>query len=388
MSTLISIVVILAIIALVGRILVLNSEKIKFFATGLDSGFQMGEIGVLWKLAKQNELEEPQDLYVSVSSLNACIAKVISNAKETGSENSFKTQQFLEKLYKFRTRIALEKDNKRGLEDTRTLEKGLRVRIILPGKGVFVSKIMNNGRELVLELPSQEDKKVKHLHVLPADEWEGQKISVYFWRKGDAGYAFDTIVLGSGVFLAQTCLFVRHSDKLDRTQKRQSVRCNCEIYAQMYLLNTENIDYHAIEIDPGYRCLLEDISEDGAMIRVGGKGKTNVQIKLQFTIADTFVMMFGIVRAVEYNKALDQSRLHFECTHIEPAMKNAILSYVYKVIPEEQKEINEALIQAEKDSIESENSVTNSSSESLQSGIQLPDTSQIDENADLETLLK
>ena len=43
----------------------------------------------------------------------------------------------------------------------------------------------------------------------------------------------------------------------------------------------------------------------------------------------------------------NQSRLHFECTHIAQGMKNAILSYVYKVIPQEQKDINEAIAQAE-----------------------------------------
>ena len=53
--------------------------------------------------------------------------------------------------------------------------------------------------------------------------------------------------------------------------------------------------------------------------------------------------MFGIVRTVEYNEDLNQSRLHFECIHIEPAMKNQILSYVYNIMSDSEKEIYDAL---------------------------------------------
>ena len=74
------------------------------------------------------------------------------------------------------------------------------------------------------------------------------------------------------------------------------------------------------------------------MVRIGGKGVPNVQLKMQFTIDGKLIIMFGIVRTVEYNSDIDQSRLHFECVHIEPQMKNQILSFVYNIMsPEERK---------------------------------------------------
>ena len=96
-------------------------------------------------------------------------------------------------------------------------------------------------------------------------------------------------------------------------------------------------------------CLLEDISEDGALIRIGGKGVSNLHIKLQFTIGESFIVMSGFVRGVEYDEEKNQSKLHFECTYIDTPMKNAILSYVYNVIPDEEKEIIQAMELAEKD---------------------------------------
>ena len=142
-----------------------------------------------------------------------------------------------------------------------------------------------------------------------------------------------------------------------RTQKRQSIRSECQIYASMYMIRGEVKDFRSPEQDEGYKCLIEDISEDGAMIRIGGMGRNNVQIKIQFTLNDVLVIMYGVIRAVEYNKVINQSRLHFECVHIENDMKNAVLSYVYRVTPEHEREKAEALSLVEGDSLMDEQEV-------------------------------
>lgn len=337
----------LVLIAVFIRLMVVFKDKISFFSTGLDNSFKFGEVAVLWKLAKQCELEDPMTLYVSVPALNRCINSVITKARHNGTENSFKIQNFLARLYKFRTRIALVADGKRGLDSTQSLQKGQRLRIILPGKGVFFSRILNSGHEMVISLPRQKD-----VITVAPEEWLHKQIHVYFWRKGDAGYVFDSEVGKTGIFLGQDALFIHNSNQLLRTQKRQSIRCACKIYAEMFMIKTAQPDFSAVDNEGGFRCLLEDISEDGALIRIGGKGVPNVQIKLQFTIDEVFVMMFGVIRSVEFNAALNQSRLHFECTHIEPNMKNAVLSFVYNVIPQEQKEVHEALSATEEDMTE------------------------------------
>ena len=330
------------------RIFVVNKDKVAFYAKGLDYNFRRSEIKVLWKLAQENELEDPSALYVSLPLLNRCINAMISKAHKSGTEHSFHVQNLLTKLYDFRTRVALEEEEKKGLENTKSLEKGQKMRIVLKGSGVFFSHILNNGQEIVISLPKQ-DGKVKY----KGNEWEGKEIIVFVWRKGDAMYSFNSKVYNSGIFQGTECLYISQGTDLRRAQKRQSIRSSCSIYAQMYMIRSEVVDFDLVEDGEGFRCLLENISEDGAMIRIGGRGKTNVQIKLQFTLNDTFIMMYGVIRSVEYNSQLNQSRLHFECTHINPVMKNAILSYVYKVVTPEQKEIHEAIQQSEKDALDS-----------------------------------
>lgn len=332
------------IVLIVVRVLKHFSGHIKFFAAGKDQKFSMSEILTLWKLARMCDLEEPISLFYSVPSLSRCITHIIEEAEEKGTQDTPQIQEFLSKLYKYRTKIELESDQKKGLDSTKGLEKGQKLRIILPGKGLFESQILNNGRELIIKLPTQ-----KGVLKFKGDEWVDQDISIYLWRKGDANYVFDSRVLGTSVFNGQPALFITQSDKIFRAQKRRSVRCECHLPAALYIIKDALINYSTVETTPGYKCILEDISEDGAMIRIGGKGVSNTQIKIQFELEGTFILMFGIIKAVEFNAEINQSRLHFECTHVEPTMKNHILSFVYKVLPERQKEIFAALTETEQD---------------------------------------
>lgn len=320
-------------------------DEINFFATGLDNKFGLGEIWSLWKLGKEADLEEPVSLFLSVPSLNRAIATYLKSVRAEGIETKESVQNFLTKLYKFRTKINLEHQKNKGLDSTKFLDNGQRLRIIFPGKGVFKSVIVNNGYEIVITLPTQDN-----IHKIESEDWINKDISVYLWRKGDAHYVFDTKVTNAGIFNGQTVLYLAQTKDLVRAQKRKSVRTECNLPATMFFLKPELLDFNEIFDDStGYRCLLEDISEDGAMVRVGGQGKVDAQIKLQFKINDSLIMMFGIVRAVEYNKTHNQSRLHFESIHVDPEMRNKILSFVYNILPEEQKDVFEALTQTGED---------------------------------------
>ena len=318
--------------------------QIEFLTTGIDNGFSVSEIHLLWKLGREADIENPHSLYVSLSALNQAIAIISLRAKNDGSENDNKIQTFLSKLYKFRTKLDLEHENKKGLESTKYLDKNQRLRIILKGQGVFSSVILNNGYEMTIKVPVQDG-----IAKVPAENWVDRTVSVYLWRKKDAHYVFDTRVTNSGIFLGQPVIFLAQTNQLLRTQKRKSVRTSCDLDAQLYFLPAEKVDYNAIEQDQGYRCIIEDVSEDGAMIRVGGQGQPNARIKLQFYINNDLIVMFGIIRAVEYNAKINQSRLHFECLHVAAEMKNAILSFVYNVLPESEKEVFDALSGTEED---------------------------------------
>ncbi len=344
MNTFVPIIISLVVLIAIFRVVYLFKDNIKFFSTGLDSGFKLTEIYLLWKLAKIADLEDPLTLYWSLPALEKGIAATISNAKNNGLEHSKKTQDFLAKLYAYRTKLELNPKNKKGLTSTKFIDVGQKIRVILKGRGVFSAEVLNNSKDLIISLPLQNNQ-----ITIAGVDWVGMMMSVYLWRKDDAAYVFDTYVRENSMFNGKSVLCLSHTDNLLRTQKRRSVRCECHIYAQMYIIKSETADLKSMETQPGLKCLLEDISEDGALIRIGGKGVSNLHIKLQFTIGESFIVMSGFVRGVEYDEEKNQSKLHFECTYIDTPMKNAILSYVYNVIPDEEKEIIQAMELAEKD---------------------------------------
>ena len=340
-TTVTFIIIIVVILAALGAIYTAFKPRINFFITGMDSGFSLSEISMLWNAAELCKLEQPTALFYSLPSLTKCMTQ-ISNL--TSVDNSQKNQLLMTKLFNYRTKIQNEADDKKGMTTTHSLDKGQPLRIILPGKGVFTSEIVGNGNFLVINVPRQ-----KNLIPYTGEDWVGRVVSVYLWRKGDARYVFDTTVTQSGLFLGKSALFLKHSSNLVRTQKRKAVRVKCQIYGMLYIIKKDKVDINAIETQNGFRCLIEDISESGALIRIGGKGVQNVKIKLQYNIQNKLILMVGVVRTVEFNEEQNQSLLHFECTHIENAMRNEVLKFVYNMMPQNEKEVLEALEQTEVD---------------------------------------
>lgn len=365
MSILIAIIIISILFIALASVYSVFKHKIQFFITGLDSGFSIADIALLWKVSQICDLDIPNSLFYSIDALSKCMTQITTQASNDGTDKSQKFQTLLSKLYDYRTKIQNESDDKKGMSTTRSLEKGQKLRIILPGKGVFASEIVNNGNQMVINVPKQKD-----MIIIPGEQWVGKVVSVYLWKTGDARYVFDTTVTEHGLYLGKSALFLKHSANLVRTQKRKSVRVKCQINATLYIVRKGVTDINRIETQNGYRCILEDISESGALIKIGGKGAQNVKLKLQFTMHNHLILMVGIVRTVEYNAEKNQSLLHFECTHIEQQMKNEILSFVYNTLPENEKEVLEALEQTESD-IDVNFVSGENSSQNLMSGTQV-----------------
>lgn len=379
MYTVVAIIVISFFLLILAFVYSVYKTKIKFFITGIDAGFSMSDALLLWNVSQICELDEPTTLFFSLPALTKCMSQITNQASADNQIDSPKYQTLLSKLFAYRTKIQNESDNKKGLTSTETLESGQRLRIILPGKGVFASKIINNGKMLIITIPKKND-----IITISAEEWVGKVINVYFWRKGDAQYVFDTVVVQTGIYLGKSTLYVKHSYNLTRTQKRRSVRAKCEIYADLFFIKKSDNNEQIIESKNGFRCLLQDISESGALIKIGGKGRENIKIKLQFSIQNKLIIMTGIVRKVEYNIEKNQSLLHFECTHIEQSMKNEILAYVYNMLPENEKEVLEAIRQTEDDSkneIENELNVSETGSQKSKKEISDAQTDSTDNDS-------
>jgi len=306
---------------------------VQFYAKGKDSGFSFKEIELLKRLALKSKLEEPTALFFSQKQLDNCISSLIKSLRLAGTENDKENQDFLSKLYDFRKKIEMEKPRiKNGISNSRQISEGQNLRILVQNYGVYHSQVVKNtSGHLAISRPVNDK--------IPATfSWMGMKLSVYFWRSEDAGYVFDSEVQDEVFSKGIASLKISHSDSLFRTQKRKSVRVKKHKAAFLYPVANED-EIHKIEENPGIKCFMEDLSDSGCCITVGGKAKPGLRVKVQFHLNNSLICMGGTVRMVEHKEEMNRSKLHVEADPLPIEIRNQILGDVFGMLPEEEDDL-------------------------------------------------
>ena len=306
---------------------------LQFYARGKDAGFSIKEIELLRRLAVKSSLEEPSALFFSQNQLDICIRSLVKGMNHTGGEEDKESHDFLSKLYDFRKKIEMNRPVfKNGIKDSRQISDGQNLRILVKGVGVFKSQIIRNSNQSILISRPVSTKTTQ------AFSWTGTNISVYFWRLDDAGYVFDTVVEDEVVSKGLSSLKLTHSQSLFRTQKRKSIRLKINKASFLYLVSNED-DAHKLEVDPGLKCYLKDISETGCAVAIGGKAADGMRIKIQFAINNNPVVMPGTVRSVDYSENQDQSLLHVEADALPIETRNLILGEIFGMLPDDEEDL-------------------------------------------------
>jgi len=363
--------VVLVIIVLVSGLLALfftlsgkeGSGWVQFYAKGKDSGFSFKEIELLRQVAVKCNLDEPAALFWSQEQLDQCIRSLVRGMYFSGGDTELSKHDFLSKLYDFRKKVEMQKPRiKSGISNSRQISDGQNVRVLVEGSGVFKSQVIKNtSRYLTISRPTSSK-------ISATFSWQGLKISVYFWRSDDAGYVFDSDVQDEVFSKGLPALKISHSDALFRTQKRKSIRAKVHKPAFMYpVINEEQIN--VIETDPGLKCFLEDLSDTGCAVTVGGKASTDVRVKIQFAISNSPISMCGTIRSVEYKADADKSILHIEADSMPIEVRNKILGEVFGMLPEDEEELPFRMLEQEADELSAEPLVSqgNSAGEGLDS---------------------
>ena len=330
-------IIIIAVSGVLMLVLFLTSKEragwLQFYAKGKDSGFSFREIEILRQLAVKSNLEEPSSLFWSQHQLDLCIRSLVRSIHLSGSDGDQRNQDFLSKLYDFRKKVEMEKPRiKNGISNSRQISEGQNLRILVPGSGVFKSQtVKNTNSYLTISRPTSSK-------LSGTFSWQGLKISIYFWREDDAGYVFDSEVQDEVFSKGISSLKISHSDSLFRTQKRKSVRIKLHKSAFLYPMIGEE-ENNKLEVRAGLKCYLEDLSDTGCAITVGGKAQGGMRIKVQFALKNVPIVMCGTVRSVEYKEDLNRSLLHVEADLLPIEIRNIILGEVFGMLPEEEEDL-------------------------------------------------
>lgn len=304
---------------------------LQFYLKGRESGFDFREINLLRRVAVESKLENPTSLFWSMKQLDRSIKGVIVRYRSRSQEQDPEYNRLLSKLFELRKRVEFELPKyKIGIKSSRKISPRQSLRIMLPGLGPFTSSVVENlPRYLAIQYPQGPK--------LPEGfSWKNQKIAVHFWRAEDAGYSFQTKVLGDYLDRQYPILHVSQSDNLLRTQKRNSVRAETNLDGELFPLKSIGLASENAEEGRGLRCRVVDISEGGCAVLIGGKAKVGLPLKLQFSLGDGVVIVNGVVKGINFDEKKGRSLLHVQAVPPGPTVRNRILTYVYNLFGERQ----------------------------------------------------
>jgi c-di-GMP-binding flagellar brake protein YcgR len=254
---------------------------------------------------------------------------MVQGIRESGESEEHGTQTFLSKLYDYLNKMELEASSAgSAISSTRQLNEGQSVRILIPGVGVYNSEVIKSGGNfLTVSRPTN-----TKLSSVP--HWDGLGVSIYFWRDDDAGYVFDTEVVDEVYSRGISSLKVAHCDSLFRTQKRKSQRLKLNKPAFLYLADENDIPGD-IEKRPGLKCVLEDVSDTGCAVRVGGQASLGMKVKVQFALNNVPICILGDVRAVDFREDINNSLMRIQAEPLPLSMKNHILGEIFGMQPDD-----------------------------------------------------
>ncbi|SIQ92360.1 PilZ domain-containing protein [Alkalispirochaeta americana] len=305
----------------------LGGSWLRFYVRGKETGFSLAEVHLLRRAARERGLSNPEMLFWSVRALEACLQRVLEQYHLAVPAREEERRRFLNKLFDFRAQLEFRKPKYRlGISSTRRLEPGQPLKITVPGKGVFLARVAETARRYVaVSLPGE------GVRLPPGFSWKTQKLGVYFWRKDDAGYYFETTVLNVPRNQKVLMLHLAHEDHLERSQKRASVRRETNLAGRVYPLRDPAQGNELEEASGGYRCRVLDISEDGAALALRGRVAAGFSLKLQIEVNGAVLILCGVIRSANYHSEKHISILHLQAQPPSGDMRIKILSYVYRL---------------------------------------------------------
>jgi len=299
---------------------------VEYYLRSREAGLSVPEARQLRDAAAAAGLGDPTNVLWSTRDLDRAISALVERLRKEGRDRSREGIAIVDRVYALRKELEFEQPRfKYGIKSSRNIAHGQRVRVLVYGIGVFNATVIdNNARYLVVSYPTGGR--------MPKDwVWKGKKVSIYFWRHEDAGYVFDSYVIDDLRIRNIPVLHVSHSEALLRTQKRRSIRARSRIPAYLYILKRIEGAYEKPEKAPGLRAQIQDLSEDGLAVAIGGKALPGLKVKLQFALDDRSIVMSGTVKSVDYDAEKNRSVVHVEAVTPSPRTRNAIRSYVYGI---------------------------------------------------------
>ena len=211
-----------------------------------------------------------------------------------------------------------------GIKSSHFISENQKLVVFARGKGYFYANVIKNSKDfLIIEIISKKvQKKIFSLNDF---------LKVYLWREEDAGYTFETEVIGYDNNVRNYLL--KHSNNLSRSQKRKyrrvPVNIICSIFPVYTSMKGNNKSFTVGSIAKKGNII--NLSSGGLRLRTDGIEGNEKFIKLSFTLNKYNInVMCRIVRLYQHEEIKE---LTVQFVKISLKDVNIINKFVYKYLP-------------------------------------------------------
>jgi c-di-GMP-binding flagellar brake protein YcgR len=304
-----------------------------FHKTAKNIGLQKYHVAILEQLLKATKVRQPFLVFSSSSMLDDVLKKGIYALRQNTAMKPEDRERHTNYLFQIKQIIERNARSAAGIKSTATLKLGQPVEIATEKGDRFESRVVSNMRHmLALEAPERAGG--------GALRWSrGTRVKVTFWRESDAGYTFDTKLLGHDTLKGTPAMLVHHAKTLRRAQqrrfKRSSLNRPCFFYPiQIVTMEGRRSERRAV-VQQNMRLLgnLLDISAGGCSISSLYPLKPGSLCKIEFELGrKQHISIFGKVQRVRRQSSRG-GIMHIMFTKMSTAFLNQIYLYVYDYSP-------------------------------------------------------
>jgi c-di-GMP-binding flagellar brake protein YcgR len=297
-------------------------------------GLQKHHIEILEYLIRVCNVRQPFLIFSSSGLLDDVLRKGIYALHQNTKLSEEDRERRL--TYLFQIKQIIERTTRRGI--------GVRSTIMMrPGQSVTVStetgakyntKVVSNLRDMMALAAVQDDAGSQI-------RWpRGTRLKINFWRESDAGYAFESKVLGYDKIKGTQCILVHHARTLKREQQRKYRRS--PIHRPCFFFPVLIVDSGSgrraekkavVQTTRRYLGNLIDISAGGCSVNSIYPLKPGSLCKIEFELARRQrITVFGKVKRVR-KTGFRGGVMHIMFTKLSSRYLNQIYLYVYDFSP-------------------------------------------------------
>lgn len=305
-------------------------NKFVFRRMARDIGLQKSHTEMLDYLVKACKVKQPFLVFSNTGLLDDIIKKGIYSLDHNRDISEEVREQNLSLIFQIKQIIERNSRKGIGIRSTNLLKPGQSLVITEESSGQYAMKVVSNMRDMLcLSAP--------HNRAGHDFRWrKGTRLRAHFWRDSDAGYSFQTKVLGYDTIKGKICVLIQHSKTLRREQKRKFRRRPlekpCFFYPiQIMEMGSGRKKKHKAVVEQSKRHLgtVADISGGGCSINSLNPLLQGQLIKIEFEFErGTRIAVFGKIKRFNKNKVRG-GVMHVMFTKVSGGYLNRIYSYVY-----------------------------------------------------------